>query len=56
MTRIVEYNTATGHVETLAEVDDDKAAEFIAAADDHSTDHVVYPVHVDERQSNASRY
>lgn len=42
MTRIKEWNQATGHVETLADVPDDQAAAFLASADDHSTDHVIY--------------
>jgi hypothetical protein len=48
MTRIREWNQATGHVETLAVVPDYLTDAYVSLVDDHSTDHVIYAVHVDE--------
>jgi hypothetical protein len=48
MTKIHEYNLATGHNEVLAEVEDDSADEIVNRLSDHSTDHVIYAEKVDE--------
>lgn len=42
MTKIREYNTATGHVETIAEVPDDQVQSTMNRLADGSTDHVLY--------------
>lgn len=42
MTRIQEYDMATGHVETLTVVPDDEAATVAERLADHSTDHVIF--------------